>query len=164
MRRRLTAYFDRRGCRAADDLADETLNRVARRLEEQGTIEDLPPGRYCYIVAKFVFLEALRREKRDRHVGAAAQPFEAVGPGGTSAVDSSSEAPLACLDRCLESLGPRDAELILGYYAEGAGSRAGGRRDLAGRLNLTVNALAIRACRIRDTLERCVEACLGRSS
>jgi len=38
MRRRLVAYFDRKNCVAPDDLADETLNRVARRLEEEGII------------------------------------------------------------------------------------------------------------------------------
>lgn len=164
MRRRLNAYFDRRGCRAADDLADETLNRVARRLEEQGTIEDAAPARYCYIVAKFVFLEALRREKRERNVDAA-QASNSLGPGDGASVESSAEeARLVCLDRCLESLPSRDSELILGYYAEATQSRAEGRRDLAARLNLTVNALAIRACRIRETLERCVGACLGRSA
>ena len=35
MRRRLVAYFDRKNCPAPDELADETLNRVARRLEEE---------------------------------------------------------------------------------------------------------------------------------
>src|SRR5205814_2310767 len=38
MRKRLVLYFDRKGCLSPDDLADETLNRVARRLEEEGTI------------------------------------------------------------------------------------------------------------------------------
>jgi hypothetical protein len=43
MRRRLVAYFDRKNCLTPDELADETLNRVARRLEEEGTITALPP-------------------------------------------------------------------------------------------------------------------------
>src|SRR5215207_10640441 len=59
-RRRLVAYFDRKNCPAPDELADETLNRVARRLEEEGTIECDTPARYCYIVARFVFLEYAR--------------------------------------------------------------------------------------------------------
>src|SRR5216683_127768 len=61
MRRRLVSYFDRKNCLSPDELADETLNRIARRLEEQGAITDVAPARYCYIVAKFVFLEYLRR-------------------------------------------------------------------------------------------------------
>ena len=60
MRRRLISYFDRKNCLPVDDLADETLNRAARRLEEEGAITDTTPARYCYIIAKFVFLEHLR--------------------------------------------------------------------------------------------------------
>lgn len=40
MRRRLVSYFDRRNCASPDELADETLNRVARKLEELGRITD----------------------------------------------------------------------------------------------------------------------------
>src|SRR5256885_3449554 len=60
MRRRLVGYFARKRCASPDELADETLTRVAKRLEEQGTITDVAPARYCYIVARFVFLEYLR--------------------------------------------------------------------------------------------------------
>src|SRR6202021_4073757 len=60
MARRVVCYFGHKQCVAADDLADETLNRVVRRLEEEGTITDATPAHYCYIVAKFVFLEHLR--------------------------------------------------------------------------------------------------------
>ncbi|MGH9902780.1 MAG: hypothetical protein ACRD68_13310, partial [Pyrinomonadaceae bacterium] len=48
MRRRLVAYFGRKNCQAPGELADETLNRVARRLEEEGAITDATPAHYCY--------------------------------------------------------------------------------------------------------------------
>src|SRR6202048_1389674 len=54
-RRRLVAYFDRRNCLTPDELADETLNRVARRLEEEGSIESETPAKYCYIVSSVNF-------------------------------------------------------------------------------------------------------------
>jgi len=60
MRDRLVWYFDRKNCLNADDLADETLNRVARRLEEEGAIKTDTPAKYCYTVARFVFLKHLR--------------------------------------------------------------------------------------------------------
>lgn len=59
IRRRLVDYFDRKNCAAPDDL-DDTLNRVARRLGEEGNIVTGAPARYCYTVARFVFLESLR--------------------------------------------------------------------------------------------------------
>src|SRR5690348_9324991 len=61
MRQRLVSYFDRKNCTFPDDLADETLSRVARRLEEEGAITGAAPAQYCYIVARFVFLERQRQ-------------------------------------------------------------------------------------------------------
>jgi len=92
MRRRLVSYFGRKRCVSPDDLADETLTRVARRLEEQGSITDSPPARYCYIVARFVFLEYVRgadhrRTSLDEARGAAnpaVQPAPPEGTDGTS--------------------------------------------------------------------------------
>ncbi|MGH9761806.1 MAG: hypothetical protein ACREAC_13340, partial [Blastocatellia bacterium] len=61
IRARLVRYFDRKNCLIPDELADETLNRVARRLEEEGSIETDAPAHYCYIIARFVFMEHLRK-------------------------------------------------------------------------------------------------------
>ncbi len=64
MRQRLGLYFDRKNCPAPEELADETLTRVSRRLEEEGAITGDAPARYCYIVARFVFLEYWRTLER----------------------------------------------------------------------------------------------------
>ena len=63
IRRRLAHYFDRRNCLSSEELADETLNRVARKLEEKGEIVGASSAHYCYIVAKFVLLESARRSE-----------------------------------------------------------------------------------------------------
>src|SRR5258705_2229471 len=65
IRHRLVSYFDRKNCQSPDELADETLNRVARRLEEAGAIETGTPAKYCYTVARFVFMEYLRAQDKD---------------------------------------------------------------------------------------------------
>jgi DNA-directed RNA polymerase specialized sigma24 family protein len=150
MRRRLEDYFARKRCTSPSDLADDVLNRVARRLEEEGSIPD-PPARYCYIVARFVFLESLR--SADRH--------RAELPVGLAQADASDPdtARLDCLDRCLNGLPASDRDLILAYYGDGQGGKLGHRRQVAERLSLTANALAIRACRIRARLEQCVGDC-----
>jgi len=160
MRRRLVSYFGRKRCLSPDDLADETLARVARRLEEQGAITDTPPARYCYIVARFVFLEYVRAAERrqtslddPRGVGAAAALASA--PPSDPAADAAS---LDRLERCLQQLAPDDRALILDYYAGDDRARIANRRALAANLRLTPNALSIRACRIRNRLEACVRA------
>jgi ribosomal protein S15P/S13E len=68
IRQRLVSYFDRKNCIAPDELADETLDRVARRLNEEGWIESDPPAKYCYIVARFVFQEHLRGTQKDHEL------------------------------------------------------------------------------------------------
>ena len=80
LRRRLVLYFDRKNCLAADDLADETLNRVAQKFQEQGEITNISPAHYCYVVAKFVFLENLRRVERS-HSSIDDSPDPSTPPG-----------------------------------------------------------------------------------
>jgi len=65
MQRRLVAYFDRKNLSNFEELADETLNRLARRLEEEGAIESDTPAKYCYVVARFVLMEHLRGIQKD---------------------------------------------------------------------------------------------------
>jgi DNA-directed RNA polymerase specialized sigma24 family protein len=168
MRRRLVGYFDRRNCSSPDDLADETLNRVARKLEEKGEIVGASPTHYCYIVAKFVFLEFLRRAESNQK---SFDPTKDVGQGmaGLAVSSGPDEDPVAkenlfaCLEKCLGKLEPEDRELILGYYQGEQRAKIERRSELAARFGLTMNALSIRACRIRGKLELCVNTCLKRT-
>lgn len=166
MRRRLVSYFDRKSCRSPDELADETLNRVARRLEEEGSITDATPAHYCYIVAKFVFLEYLRGIERrqvslDDLSSAGAEPYDDAGSAGAEYQEG--EQRLECLDRCLQKLDRDSRQLIIEYYRGEQRAKIDARRGLAERFGITANALSIRACRIRDRLESCVADCLNRA-
>jgi DNA-directed RNA polymerase specialized sigma24 family protein len=164
MRRRLARYFDRRGCSSPDDLADETLNRVARKLEEKGEIVGASPAHYCYIVAKFVFQELGRRSEQNqtsldqaqssgRVIASLAVPFRP----NMDAV--AKEKLFDCLERCLSKIQPESRELILEYYRGEQRAKIKRRSELATSLGLTTNALSIRACRIRSKLEICVRTC-----
>jgi DNA-directed RNA polymerase specialized sigma24 family protein len=165
MRRRLVDYFDRKNCPAADDLADETLNRIARRLEEEGGIVTTAPARYCYIVAKFVFLETLGEAQRNP---VSLDALSDYGRGQALASTPSPEAgrkqteehQLHCLEQCLQGLESGDRELIGEYYHGEQRAKIENRQRLAARFGLTANALTIRACRIRARLENCVRQCM----
>jgi DNA-directed RNA polymerase specialized sigma24 family protein len=161
MRRRLADYFDRRGAPSPEALADDTLNRVARRLDETGAIDDVAPARYCYITAKFVLLESLRQAHRETQSVRAAVALASgvhAAPVADAATDDRQRL-LDCLARCLASSTPADRTLILEYYSAGAGTAIAHRKRLALGLALTSNALAIRACRVRERLEDCVRRC-----
>jgi DNA-directed RNA polymerase specialized sigma24 family protein len=163
MRRRLVTYFDRRNRPNADELADETFNRIARTLEQSGVIETTPPARYCYVIAKFVLLESLRRERRfvpfNEPRDADASTRRRVGLIDADERHSIQAHRLDCLDRCLEELRPEQRDMAIEYYRDVRREKIERRRALATRLGITMNALAIRACRLRDTLMTCVEGC-----
>jgi DNA-directed RNA polymerase specialized sigma24 family protein len=160
-RRRLVAYFDRKNRPAPDSLADDTLNRISRTLEKSGAIATTPPLRYCYVVARFVLLEDLRRERRHvrfddvRHANAVTNSAS----GETNDAAFVQERRLECLDGCLRKLKPEQQDLIVDYYGDARRQRIARRRDLAVRFGITMNALGIRAWRIRAALENCVGAC-----
>jgi DNA-directed RNA polymerase specialized sigma24 family protein len=154
MHGRLSSYFARKGCRAPEELADETLSRVVRRLHEEEAEIDVPPAQYCYIVARFVFLEHLRSP--DHHAVALVRdvPERPHAPDGEA-----EERLLTCLDDCLGQLDPDDRALILEYYSGAQPDRIIIRRKLAARLGLSANAMGIRACRLRERLRTCVSRC-----
>ncbi len=157
MHARLVSYFARKGCAAPDTLADETLTRVARRLQEAGQIKDVSPAQYCYIVARFVLLEHLRSGEH-RAVQLPVNLADA-----SPVLDANArERLLMCLSECLARLSEDDRELILTYYSgEGAG-RIATRRALAAKYGLTPNALMIRASRLRERLRACLAECRQR--
>jgi DNA-directed RNA polymerase specialized sigma24 family protein len=160
MRRRLVNYFDRKNCSTPDELADETLNRVARRLQEEGITETESPARYCYIVARFVFMEHLRSSAKEQLLlgELAREPREASG--GPVEVNERYAQMLSCMGRCIQKLDPAKRDIILRYYVGKERVKIENRRALADTLGITTNALSIRACRIRDELEICVRQCM----
>lgn len=154
IRQRLVLYFDRKNCHSPDELADETLNRVARRLDEEGGISIDTPVHYCYIVARFVLLEYFR-SNRDKVLD-----DRYAAPPDASAEKAENERRSLCLEQCIKNLPTEDRDLIRSYYIGQQRTKIENRKTMAGKLGITMNALIIRASRIRDKLEVCMEKCL----
>ena len=133
---------------------------MARTLEQGGEIVVRPPARYCYIVARFVLFEDLRRERR--HVGLDETTMSADERAILAELNEDHplrEQRLDCLDRCLDQLKPEQRTLIVEYYRDAGRQKIERRRALADRLGISMNALAIRTSRIRDSLLTCMEGC-----
>jgi DNA-directed RNA polymerase specialized sigma24 family protein len=148
IRTRLIKIFACRGCNESEDLADETINRVTHRLREIGATFTGEPALYFFGVANKVYLEYLRKRPT---------------PSLPMATESSEEAELQsqCLDRCIGQLTLVNRELVLQYYQENKRAKIEHRKHLADHLGIAVNALRIRAHRIRRSLQNCVEECLN---
>jgi DNA-directed RNA polymerase specialized sigma24 family protein len=163
LRSKLTHILMWRGCSEsdADELADRTLDRVAGKLAEGETVENLPA--YSASVARFIWLEHSRRKKEDA-VGDD-MPEVAVDPDVS--VFEEPDRRTECLRDCMAETipNPTDRRIIIGYYdTETNEKNKHARKRLADSLDITVNALKVRACRLREKLERCVNDCLERSS
>jgi DNA-directed RNA polymerase specialized sigma24 family protein len=152
LRRALVRFFDWRGAHAPDVCADETLDRLARRLEEDGTIQDVRA--YAHGIARLVLLEQWRRP-RERPADEADERLQAA-PAAPE--DDPRE---ACFEQCLAKLPADGLALILQYYAAEGRQKIEGRKRLAASLGLSETALRNRAQRLRDRLERCIRRCLA---
>ena len=150
----LVRFFEWRSAPFPEEHADETFDRVARRLAEGVEIKNI--GGYCYTVARLILLET--RKGSDARRAPLENPAAIAAPDA-SADAAEKEARLACLDDCLRGLPAESRELIIEYYREDKRGRIDARRALARRLGLSSEALANRAQRLRDKLERCVTEC-----
>lgn len=158
LRRRLLKFFEWKGARGAEEMADETLDRVCRRIAAGEAIRAEDPGQYALGVARNVLRESWKRDAR--------QPVEGLGdPDRVAAFGGSGEAELVdrrfeCLQSCLAALPSETARLVLEYYGGGGGSRILQRRGLATTLGIAGSALRLRLHRIRSRLEGCVSRCM----
>jgi DNA-directed RNA polymerase specialized sigma24 family protein len=150
LRLRLIKLCDWRGAQFPEECADETLNRVARKLDEGATIQDLPT--YCQGVARLVFLEKLKHPERRRADLEELAPLAAPEP-------QESDERQECFEQCLRELPPESRQLIMHYYQDDKRAKINNRLALAERLGIPLNALRSRAQRIRDRLEECINQC-----
>ena len=166
MRQKLISYFDRKGCRFPEELADETLNRVAHKLDEQRSIANVTPAHYCYIKARQVLHEYWRRPEQKEIAldsvlvdGPPDQYIELVADPNNEQEER--EKRMDCLEHCLQRLKPQDHDLIIKYYYGEERVKIDNRQKLAMELGISSKTLVVRALRIRKRLEDCVKRCLG---
>ena len=158
LRHKLVKFFEWRGSIFPEELADETLNRVARKIHSGAEQVD-DPVRYSFGVARLINLERLKEQRKEeamikeRSLAANVQEREEV-----------EDLRLECFRECLRKLDPASRELVASYYGEEERDKIGYRRELAERLAVSLNTLRIRTHRIRAKLERCVLDCLEAAS
>ena len=154
IRNKLTRFFEWRGCSFPEDHADETINRMAKRVVEGEQI--LNHSGYAMGVARLLLLEINKGRQREQSALAEISTApEAYVP------EDDGERRLTCLRSCLQTLSPDNRELILQYYQGEKGEKIGNRKKLLERLGIPVNTLRMRALRLREKLQSCVEECLS---
>ncbi len=157
LKKNLVRFFEALGIAAADDAADEVLDRLARKLDGIETIDDSQT--YALGIARLVALEFYKRPKM---VSAADTGNETIANRVTDpeSVDEREER-LKCLDDCLVNLTDERREIIVDYYIGEKREKIENRVRLAAKLGIPSGALRNRATRLRDVLENCIVDCIG---
>ena len=147
IRWRLIAILASRACRIPEELADETIDRVARRVADIRDSYIGDKGIYFLGVMNNVHHEYLKRP--------------ALRPVVESREDVETKERLhLCLERCLDKLAPHSRQMIERYYAQDKRSKIDLRRRIARELGISATSLRVRALRIREKLQTCIEQCL----
>jgi len=148
LRFRLITFFSHRNCRFAEELADETINRVTIKIGEEAIENKFA---YAYAVARNVFLESRRAEKT--HVSLDEINVAAETPPDEPDFDDE------CLEKCLNELSAENRTLILDYFSEAKQAKIDLHKKISAGLEMTQTALRMRIVRIKQKLRICLQEC-----
>ena len=155
IRLKLLKYFQWCGSDMPDIDADETINRVTRRIYEGEDVYNLTG--YIYGVAKLVHAESLKQRNLRRALDEGSLiELSSIG------IEVDVANYQACLERCLGRLSDEDREIITEYYRYKKTEKIDCRKRLAARLGISLNTLRVKMHRQRMNLEACVEKCIAR--
>jgi DNA-directed RNA polymerase specialized sigma24 family protein len=147
IRWRLVAILASRGCASSEELADETIDRVARR------VADIEAS---YVGDKAIYFLGVMNNVHHEYLK---QPPVPRLPEPVDDVESK-ESIHRCLDKCLDKLTPNSRRMIEQYYAEDKRAKIDLRKRIAAELGIGLSTLRLRALRIREKLQACIEQCL----
>jgi DNA-directed RNA polymerase specialized sigma24 family protein len=151
IRSRLIRIFVYRGFVEADEMADETFNRVSRKATWLRANYKGDPFHYFKKVADYICMEYGKKRT---------DPLPDVLPDWKDEVDES-EPVHNCLDRCMiEKLSPGERYMVIQYFEGDGHTKIVNRQKLAKELGITLNTLRIRIHRLCRVLRKCVDDCL----
>lgn len=156
LRRSLIKYFDWRGSLFSERDADETIDRLSRKLGEGFTFEYL--FTYALGIARNVLLESLRVQEREREAIKNSESFRREN------INGGPDIRFTCFDSCLDQLPSSKKDLIIAYYDGDKQRKIANRKRLAGEAGIPISRLRIQAHRIRAKLEECIENCLAKTA
>lgn len=165
LRWKVTVFFEGRRCAFPEDLADETLNRIARKIWEGEQIVDV--DRYALTVARYIFKESQRLPVRaSLSLDDLLQDYDfkiSQNAECASADEAEDERRKECMRRCLLTLSAEQRELLVEYYQGEKRAKIDHRKEMAERLGMSPNALYLHIHRLREKLHACFEKCLAQS-
>jgi DNA-directed RNA polymerase specialized sigma24 family protein len=151
LRGRLILFFSRRMLSFPEDLADETINRLTRRLGEGEVIANIE--RYALGIGRHVMQEQFVRIDTER---AAGEEFSRNISQQTHTTGEDEEIELERMEKCLGRLPRSDQRLLSDYYLAGESGKILARKRLAEARGVTPAALRKRVFELRGAIQRCI--------
>ena len=142
---KLERYFEWRGSNMSGSYADETMNRIARRIEQGATITNFHG--FMFGVARRVAIEALKEREKEQKLLSHLSHAEPNHPCVHR------EYLMSRLEAGLLMMPATGRRLLLAYYATGDDKNMKLRRELAQREGFSLNALRVRVHRLKVMLE-----------
>lgn len=155
IRVRLIKIFYSRGCQQAEEMTDETIDRVVRKIDWLTENYQGEPALFFYGVAKKVLLEY---SKKSREIQ--------LPPNLTNSHSDPNELELLdrCLGKCLKKLPADERSFIISYYNKNKQEKIDQRKQMTADMNISPETLRVRAYRIRVKLQKCLFNCLDKNS
>jgi DNA-directed RNA polymerase specialized sigma24 family protein len=156
VRRKLVCFFAARGCSEAEDLAVDTLLRVAGKCRDVDCRGFAERTGYFYGVGRNVLHEWQRHAASDAGGRESFQAEFLRLPIPDPRAWADKELAHRYLALCLAALTGRSKALILSYYQEERGAKIEHHKALAGEFGKSVNSLRIEVHRIRKAVRECL--------
>jgi DNA-directed RNA polymerase specialized sigma24 family protein len=150
---KLILYFSARGCPGAEDLADETIDRVMLKINAEQIAYEGNPLKYFYSFAKHIHQEFLR----SRNFQLNEDFLAATGETNFETTDEEESKLGKQLQKCLARFKAADRKLILEYYSAQSGREKEFREKVAAKYSLSPNSLRVKVFRLKNRLANCIE-------
>jgi hypothetical protein len=148
----LTAFFRYHYCSLPEDMADETMNRVAKKLP--------PLNEGCNQIHVLLgFARNVLREWRDYDVISGAEELSGDEPAPADEAPGADEAEIraACLGKCMSAL--PEGDLLLEYHNYEADGKIAHRKAMAEARRCSLNSLRLKVSRLKSDVAKCVRRC-----
>ena len=155
LRERLEAFFEWRDCENAEELTDIVFDRIIKKIIEGEIIKNSEA--YCVSIAKFVLFENRRNVLKTTALHENSP--EIRNKNEEDVEPEEKRIQLKCLDECLSKLSEDKRKLLIGYFDTDEKTMIPTRKNLAEKLDITLNNLRIRISRLKSKLEKCTKKC-----
>ena len=163
LRVRLLKFFEWRNCESADELTDTVFDRVVKKIQAGEQIQNI--NAYAATVAQFVFKEDCRsRARLFQSIEDNPAIENLTATNGSVETEETDDARLDCLEKCLAEFSEENRRLVTAYYDTDERTMIAARKRLADSLEVPLNTLRIRVCRLKAKLEDCTIDCCRKVS